>query len=158
MASPMDSVLASRKWLENLAEGRPFKLKGMGQTVEPLALSGIEVIRAERGRFLCKFVVPRHLTDKEGNWHPGAIAALIDAVGTATVLSYMEQGQVSIDFEISYFSRARTNDEVEIDAKVYVNQGKITTMIAEIKKKESGEMLALGRQWMASVKVERSKL
>lgn len=49
-------------------------------------------------------------------------------------------------------------DEVEIDAKVYVNQGKITTMIAEIKKKESGEMLALGRQWMASVKVERSKL
>lgn len=62
MASPMDSVLASRKWLENLAEGRPFKLKGMGQTVEPLALSGIEVIRAERGRFLCKFVVPRHLT------------------------------------------------------------------------------------------------
>lgn len=49
-------------------------------------------------------------------------------------------------------------DEVEIDAKVYVNQGKITTMIAEIKKKESGEMLALGRQWMASVKEERSKL
>lgn len=58
----MDIVLASRKWLENVAGGRPMKLKEMGQTVEPLALSGLEVVRSERGRFLCKFVVPKHLT------------------------------------------------------------------------------------------------
>ena len=41
-------------------------------------------------------------------------------------------------------------EEVEIEGKVLGNKGKLTSVVVEIRKKDNGELVAIGEQWSAS--------
>jgi acyl-coenzyme A thioesterase PaaI-like protein len=41
-------------------------------------------------------------------------------------------------------------DEVEMDGRVVEQKGRMTAVAVEIRKKESGELVAIGRQWMTT--------
>lgn len=44
----------------------------------------------------------------------------------------------------------RLQEQVEIEAKVIGNKGKLTSVVVEVRKKDNGELIAIGKQWTAS--------
>ncbi|XP_062189144.1 uncharacterized protein LOC133892390 isoform X4 [Phragmites australis] len=103
-APPAWMAAAARRWLEDAgATGDD----GTGRAFNALPLSGVRVVLAERGRALCSLRVPAHLTDAEGNWHAGAIAAAADDVCAAAIMSVEGIIKVSVHYDISYFSPAK---------------------------------------------------
>ena len=47
---------------------------------------------------------------------------------------------------------------MEIEARTLAHVGKLSNVTVEIRKKESGEVVAVGKQWMASTSRGQSKL
>ncbi|XP_020099615.1 uncharacterized protein LOC109718036 isoform X1 [Ananas comosus] len=154
---------AARRWLEAIdaKSADPAVATDAawrGGFFDALALSGIRVSLAERGRASCSFRVPAHLTDGEGRWQPGPMATAMDDVGAAAIMS--EEGiiKVSVAFDISFFNPAMFNEEVEFDARVVDRKGMLTAVVVEIRKKGDGRLVAVGRQWMSSTRPLKSKL
>uniref|UniRef100_A0A453EHW9 Thioesterase domain-containing protein n=2 Tax=Aegilops tauschii subsp. strangulata TaxID=200361 RepID=A0A453EHW9_AEGTS len=96
--------------------------------------------------------VPAHLTvhDADGSWHAGAIAAAVDDVCAAAIMSVEGIIKVSVHYDISYFAPAKHHEEVEMDGRVVDRKGRMTAVTTEVRKKESGELVAIGRQWMTT--------
>ncbi|KAL5647767.1 hypothetical protein ACJX0J_042122, partial [Zea mays] len=111
--------------------------------------------------------------DAEGNWHAGAITAAADDVCAAAIMSVEGIIKVSIHYDVSYFTTAKLHkmklavdiflfhgtpfteigsslDEVEMDGRVVEQKVRMTAVAVEIRKKESGELVAIGRQWMTA--------
>ncbi|XP_039026065.1 uncharacterized protein LOC120159566 [Hibiscus syriacus] len=107
------------KWLENLSKGN------LSHQLEELTLEGLQIIDAHKGSIRCSFVIPSHASDRDGNWHVGAMATLIDDVAAAAIYSIVDHVKVSLDFSISFHSTARIQEEVEIEARVVAEKGKL---------------------------------
>ncbi|XP_059645063.1 uncharacterized protein LOC132286715 isoform X1 [Cornus florida] len=135
------------KWMEMLK-------KGLGHELEARIFDGVQMDHVEKGLIRCKSVVPKHLSDKDGNWHVGAMATLIDAIGAAAIFSSAPQVKASVLLDISYFSTAKIQEEVEIEAKVVRHKGRLLAAVVVINKKGSTEMVALGKLWMTSSNVQ----
>ncbi|KAM0877088.1 hypothetical protein ACQ4PT_035737 [Festuca glaucescens] len=90
--------------------------------------------------------VQRAAADAEGNWHAGAIAAAMDDVCAAAIMSV--EGIIKVS--VSYFALAKHHDEVEMDGRVVDRKGRVTAVTMKVRKKETGEMVAIGRQWMTT--------
>eukprot|EP00268_Persea_americana_P033349 TRINITY_DN33021_c0_g1_i10.p1 TRINITY_DN33021_c0_g1~~TRINITY_DN33021_c0_g1_i10.p1 ORF type:complete len:133 (+),score=20.02 TRINITY_DN33021_c0_g1_i10:373-771(+) len=93
----------AKKWLEDRANPAHSTVVGN------LAIGGLQVFSAQTGRILCNFLLPRHLSDKDGNWRAGAIATLIDNVGSLAIASATGDIKISVAFDISYFSTVKIN-------------------------------------------------
>ncbi|KAF3341426.1 Acyl-coenzyme A thioesterase 13 [Carex littledalei] len=148
-----------KRWLESVSsrydrDGRDPK--GMAQAAwqgsrfGPLFLYGLHVSSVSHGRAHCSIRVPPHLTDMEGNWQPGPIATLIDLVAAAAIMSCEDTIKVTVDLDISFFSPAKIGEEVEIEAHVLQNKGRLTGVMVEIRKKGDRSLVAVGREWMTS--------
>ncbi|RCV23468.1 hypothetical protein SETIT_5G008500v2 [Setaria italica] len=151
---PAWMAAAARRWLEDAGakvEG------GQDRAFNALPLAGVRVSLAERGRAVCSLRVPAHLTDAEGNWHTGAIAAAADDVCAAAIMSVEGIIKVSVHYDISYFAPAKLHDEVEMDGRVVERKGRMTAVAVEIRRKESGELVAIGRQWMTASRPSGSR-
>ncbi|KAI4355618.1 hypothetical protein L6164_004373 [Bauhinia variegata] len=144
MKDSSQSLQESVKWLRGLSDGVA------GREIEKIVTKGIRQVKAHRGYLLCDFIVPNSLADENGNWNVGAIATLIDIVGSLPIYSFTSNDSVSVDFSISYFSTAK--EEVEVEAKVVNKKESLTSVIVEVRKKENRELIALGKQWMISAK------
>ena len=48
-------------------------------------------------------------------------------------------------------------EEVEMDGRVVEQKGRMTAVTVEIRKKESGELVAIGRQWMTTSRPKGSQ-
>ncbi|KAK9282564.1 hypothetical protein L1049_005485 [Liquidambar formosana] len=142
-----DSPQKAQKWLEDLATG------SAGHEIETLSLGGMQVSHAHKGLIRCNFVIPKHLSDQDGNWHVGAIATLVDDVGAAAIYSTVGHIKASVSFNISYYSTPKIQEEVEIEAKVVGQKGKLASVVVEIRRKDNGRIVALGKQWMTSSKI-----
>ncbi|XVF86652.1 hypothetical protein PTKIN_Ptkin18bG0059600 [Pterospermum kingtungense] len=139
-----DGVLdRSLKWLRGLSKGTSHEL-------EKLSLEGLQIVHAHKGFLRCNFLVPTPASDADGNWHVGAMATLIDDVGAAAIYSVADHVKASLDFNISFYSTAKIQEEVEIEAKVIGEKGKLSQVAVEIRRKRNGELIALGKQWMAT--------
>ncbi|RZC90533.1 hypothetical protein C5167_029668 [Papaver somniferum] len=92
-------IKMAKDWIHNLAKGR--------SGIETQSLQHLHSIHAQRGLVRCNFIVPKSLSDREGNWHGGAIATLIDIIGAAAIVTVVGNVNVSVDFSISYFSTAK---------------------------------------------------
>ncbi|WCJ40805.1 hypothetical protein M5689_021709 [Euphorbia peplus] len=139
-----DKVKISKKWLQQLA-------KGVGSKVDVLTSTSLQVLLVQKGLIRCRFVVPDCLTDGDGNWEVGAMATLIDNIAGATIHSFAGQIKPTISFTISFFSTAKSQEEVEIEAKVEEEKGKLSALKIEIKKKENGKVIASAKQWTAPI-------
>ncbi|XP_061367511.1 uncharacterized protein LOC133310575 [Gastrolobium bilobum] len=132
------------KWIRDLADGT------MGHEVETITTRGIRVAKAHRGFLLCDFIIHNGLLDENENWHVGAIATLVDIIGSIASYSFSTSYKhVTIDFSISYYSTAKDQVEAEVEAKVIGKKDELTSVIVQVRKKENGELIALGKLWMA---------
>ncbi|KAF3450728.1 hypothetical protein FNV43_RR06817 [Rhamnella rubrinervis] len=114
------------------------------------SLRGLEVVHAQKGLLRYKFVIPNDVSDDDGNWHVGAIASLIDVLGVSAAYTSTGLSRLTVDFNISYYSTAKTQEEVEIVAKVVSERAMLTSVLLEVRKTNNGQLVALGRQWVAS--------
>ncbi|XP_028756094.1 uncharacterized protein LOC114716468 isoform X2 [Neltuma alba] len=124
-----------------------------GRQVIALSIDGIRVAQAHKGFLLWNYIVPIGVLDENGNWHAGAIATLVDTIGTLATFSLVPAFNVSVDFSISFFSTAKVQEEVEVEAKVVGKKEKLTCVAVQVRKKENGELIALGKQWMAATDI-----
>ncbi|ERM98643.1 hypothetical protein AMTRI_Chr05g57180 [Amborella trichopoda] len=145
-------VQMAQEWLEGLGADQsgsaydPAKPKR--NEFERFSLAGLRVSRAEPGRIICHLTVPKRLADEKGKWHAGAIAAMIDNVGAASIKSCDLPIKVSVDYNISYISTAEIGEVMEIEGKVLGHKGKLSGVMVEVRRKGNGEVVAQGRQWM----------
>ncbi|XP_057459393.1 uncharacterized protein LOC130750025 isoform X1 [Actinidia eriantha] len=101
MEDEEDHPQRSQKWLKDMSKGI------VSHEIEAITLQGLQIELAQKGLIRCKFVVPEHLSDRDGNWHVGAIAVLVDDVGAAAIFSYVGHIKASVGFNVSYLSTAK---------------------------------------------------
>ncbi|KAL5976860.1 hypothetical protein ACLOJK_021195 [Asimina triloba] len=161
----IEHAVAAKKWLLNHALHGPRQIDpnqahdfNKKITMEQHTLSGLQVIKAESGRIVCSFVVPKHLSDADGNWVPGAIATAVDCICGATIMAGTGQLKVSAAFSLSYFSPAKIHEEVEIEGRVIGHAGNLSSVTVEVRKKGSGHLVTVAKQWMAAALPTKSKL
>ncbi|KAJ8756052.1 hypothetical protein K2173_024599 [Erythroxylum novogranatense] len=136
-----------------MADSRPkhllesFATMADDHPLDALCIQGLKVVDSQKGFLRCSFIVPDRISDAEGNWHAGAMATLIDDVGAAAVFS-TGKPSVSVDFNISFLSTAKVQEEVEIEAKVTGEEGRLTLVAVEVRRKNGGQLVALAKQWM----------
>ncbi|XP_039017564.1 uncharacterized protein LOC120148541 [Hibiscus syriacus] len=97
------------------------------------------------------FVIPPSASDANGNWQVGAIATIMDIIASMVIFTETgtARGQVTMDYNISYYSSAKIQEEVEKDAKIIGNKGKLTSVAVEVRRKYDGELIAVAKQWTA---------
>ncbi|GAV64452.1 4HBT domain-containing protein [Cephalotus follicularis] len=132
------SLLASQRWLKDLAEGIT------SHELEALTLHGLLIVEAHKGFIRCKFIVPDCVSDENGNWHVGAMATLIDDVGAAAIYSSVGHVKATLEFNVSYFSTAKIQEEVEIEANVVGDKGRLASVLVEVRRSDNGHLVALG--------------
>ncbi|ONM03183.1 FHA domain-containing protein FHA2 [Zea mays] len=103
----------------------------------------------EDGRVVCSLRVGAPLTDAEGRWHAGAIAVAADNVCAAAVFTALGADVLTVQYSLSYFSPAHLDEEVEMEGRVVGRKAALAAATVEVRKKESGELVAICRQWMA---------
>ncbi|RZC75636.1 hypothetical protein C5167_051121 [Papaver somniferum] len=137
-------IQSAKNWLESLAKGQE------STEIETKPLQNLYSIRVRRNLIHCNFIVPQSLSDGDGRWHVGAIATQIDVIGATVAYTSFGKHYVSVDFNISYFSTARVQEEMEIEAKVLGHKGNLSSVMVVIKKKENGDLVAIGKEWMSA--------
>ncbi|XP_043725564.1 putative esterase C31F10.02 [Telopea speciosissima] len=136
----------AKKWVKVLEQRRLNQ-----DNLESLSLNDIQIIQAQKGSILFNQILPKELADRRGNCHVGAIASIIDAVGATAIAAYTGDLKVSVDFNISYFSTVKIEEEVEIEAKVVAHRGKLSLTTVEFRRKKDRVVVALGKLWQSQV-------
>ncbi|KAI0491845.1 hypothetical protein KFK09_026106 [Dendrobium nobile] len=143
---------AVRKWIEGIVVKSPAAGSmdpWNGELFDAIPLTSLRLTFTGGGRAICSYRVHASVADEEGNWHLGAIATVMDDIGAAAIMSAVGEIKISVDFSISFFSRAKIGDEVEIEAKIVEDKGKLTSVLIEARLKKTGQLVAIGRQWMS---------
>ncbi|CAL4960136.1 unnamed protein product [Urochloa decumbens] len=114
---------------------------------DAFTIAGLRVDAIEPGRALiCSFTVPPRLMDASKRMHGGALASLVDLVGSAMIFAGGSPTTgVSLEITISYLNAARANEEIEIDARVVGIGERTGCVTVEVRKKATGEVIAHGR-------------
>ncbi|KAI3924516.1 hypothetical protein MKW92_016653 [Papaver armeniacum] len=141
-----------KHYLETLAKGAMGLLgnlpKGLkGSKIETQILQDLYSIRVRRGLIHCNFIVPESLSDGDGKWRAGAIATLIEIIGACAVYTSVGNISVSVEFNVYFCSTANIHEEVEIEAQVLGHKGNLSSVVVVIKKKQNGDLVAIGKQW-----------
>ncbi|KAL6616493.1 hypothetical protein ACP70R_038763 [Stipagrostis hirtigluma subsp. patula] len=109
-------------------------------------VAGLRVDAIEPGRALCTFTVPPRLTDASNRMHGGALASLVDLVGSAVFFAGGSPTTgVSLEITVSYLNAARANEEIEIEARVLGIGGTTGCVTVEVRRKSTGDVIAHGR-------------
>ncbi|KAE8736475.1 acyl-CoA synthetase family member 3 [Hibiscus syriacus] len=146
-----DSLQRSLAWLHDVLQGK------IGHGYDTRVLEGLRVVHAQKRFIRFDLIVPNVVSDVDGNWHVGALASLLDILGAVTIFSFANRVISTVDFNVSYYSTAKIQEHVEIESKVTANKGRLIHVVVEAKRKANGEVIAVGKQWMASNKLTVSQ-
>ncbi|KAL4278713.1 hypothetical protein GQ457_03G041600 [Hibiscus cannabinus] len=137
----------SREWMQETVVNGTVSVE-----LENRAAQGLRIDHLQKGLMRCTFVIPPSASDANGKWQVGAIATIIDIIASMVILSEtgIARAQVTMDYNISYYSSAKIQEEVEIEAKVIGDKGKLTSAVVEVKRKYDGKLIAVAKQWTAS--------
>ncbi|MBA0712907.1 hypothetical protein Golax_011978 [Gossypium laxum] len=138
-----DSLKKSLTSLHGVINGK------IGHGLETRVLQGLHVTHAEKGFMRFDFLVPNAISDVDGNWSVGALASLVDIIGLVTIYSFANRVTSTVDLNVSYYSTATIQEHVEIESKVSANRGKLMHAVVEVRRKGNGEVIAIGKIWMA---------
>jgi acyl-coenzyme A thioesterase 13 len=122
--------------------------------MEIINLETLKILQIQNGFLRCSFTVTSDVSGEDGNWHPGAIATLIDVIGGSVIHSACGIKKASVEFGVSFFSTAKTHEEVILEGKINGEKGKLSSILVEVRRKDNGELIALGKQWMTSNNIE----
>lgn len=133
-------------WLNGFATRIPASIDQAPEGFyDSLITHGIVVDHAENGRVVCSLLVHPRLCNSGGRLHGGAIISLVDSVGSAAIESNGTHSGVSVEINVSYFSEAPANCEIEIEAKTLKVGRKLAFVSVDIRIKETGQLVAQGR-------------
>uniref|UniRef100_A0A453LP52 Acyl-coenzyme A thioesterase 13 n=1 Tax=Aegilops tauschii subsp. strangulata TaxID=200361 RepID=A0A453LP52_AEGTS len=121
---------------------------------DAFTVAGLRVEAIEPGRLLCSFMVPPRLTSASNRMHGGAVASLVDLVGSAVIFTGGSPVTgVSLDITVSYLGAAHANEEIEVEARVLGIGDKTGCVTVEVRRKDTGQVLAHGRhtKYLANV-------
>ncbi|PWA74113.1 Acyl-coenzyme A thioesterase 13 [Artemisia annua] len=148
-------LLKNKATGEVIAEGRHSLISGVNTSprrpevtycfYDDFALKGIKVDQLRHGFISCSLTVPPRLTDRNGDMAGGAIANLVDMIGGALLHEKDAPIKVSVDMSISYLSKAKLNDDLEVSAKLLGGKGAYNGTLVVLKNKATGELIAEGR-------------
>ncbi|KAK6150659.1 hypothetical protein DH2020_015591 [Rehmannia glutinosa] len=114
--------------------------------IEPIVMQGLKIDHVERGRVVCSFTVPPRLVNSENSLHGGAMAALVDIVGSAAIIAAGAPFTgVSVEINVSYFDGAYVGEEIEIDTKALRVGKSIAVVSVDFRSKKTGKLIAQGR-------------
>ncbi|GAB4855793.1 hypothetical protein Ancab_024438 [Ancistrocladus abbreviatus] len=138
---------AVRKYLEKEgSENEPTKIHELPfRFFDPFIIHGLRADLIEPGRIVCTFKVPPRLLNTANTLHGGAIAALVDLVGSAAIYTVGATTGVSVEINVSYLDGALPNEEIEIEAKNLRVGKAIAVVSVELRKKVTGKIIAQGR-------------
>ncbi|CAO2827429.1 unnamed protein product [Amaranthus hypochondriacus] len=137
-----------KKYLEKpTKDGEPTKIHELPlRFFDPFIIHGVHIDHIESGRVLCSFNVPPRLLNTANTLHGGAIAALVDLIGSAVIYTVGAPSTgVSLEINVSYLDAALANEEIEIEAKALRVGKSIAVVSVEFRKKGSGKIIAQGR-------------
>ncbi|XP_057854202.1 uncharacterized protein LOC131064186 isoform X1 [Cryptomeria japonica] len=147
----------AKKWLQSLQKienmnkidprEAPISLDS-SNIYEGFVFRGLQIDQLQEGRALCTFKVPPRLVDGNGIWPARVIMSLVDNVCAAAIMTCDKPVKVSVDYNLSYFSTAKTHDEIEIDARVLGHKGGLSTVVVDMRNKITGQLVAQARQSM----------
>lgn len=114
--------------------------------LEAFVSYGIKVDLVEPGRILYSFQVPPRLVNAGNFLHGGATATLVDILGSAVIHTVGAPFTgVSVEINVSYLDAAFVGEEIEVEAKVLRVGKTIGVVSVELRKKETGKIVARGR-------------
>ncbi|XP_059317384.1 uncharacterized protein LOC132067966 [Lycium ferocissimum] len=114
--------------------------------IEPFVSHGLKVELVEPGRVVCSFKVPARLVNSGNFLHGGATAALVDILGSAVIHTVgTPLTGVSLEINVSYLDAAFLGEEIEVEAKVLRVGKAIAAVTVDLRKKETGKIVAHGR-------------
>ena len=84
------------------------------------SLAGIELTEVDAGQAVAELTVADHVQNWVGTLHGGAIATIVDDVGTVAIMSADREGRpgVTTDLNVSYFSAAPSGARVRASGRV----------------------------------------
>lgn len=111
------------------------------------ALAGLDLVEVGEGRVRACLVVTEAVQNFFGKLHGGAIATLVDDLGTVAVATadrYRRAG-VTTDLHVSYLAAAEAGETVSIDAEVLRCGLNLAFVEVTLRRELRGEVLARGR-------------
>ncbi|XP_010542241.1 PREDICTED: uncharacterized protein LOC104815522 isoform X2 [Tarenaya hassleriana] len=122
--------------------------KGLGgYEMYSINLEGIEVVHAETGLLRCLLAVPISTCDGDGKWHVGAMTTAMEVVGSVAVLTLGSQYCKTLELTISYYSSAKSQERVEIEAKIVGTNGNLRSVEVKTTRHGTHELIALAKLW-----------
>lgn len=109
------------------------------------ALAGLELLEVSSGHAKCRLPVSPEVQNLGGKLHGGAIATLVDDVGTIAILSADRDGRpgVSTDLNVSFF--APGEGVVLAEAHVLKSGRTLAFVTVDIRREHDGVLVAQGR-------------
>src|SRR5438477_3155569 len=102
------------------------------------ALVGFEVLSLENGKARVRIPVSPQVANLNGNLHGGAIATLVDDVGTLAIVDADRQNRpgVTTDLNVSYFAPGRAGENVLVEGTV-LKSGRTVAYVSVDLRRES---------------------
>jgi acyl-coenzyme A thioesterase 13 len=110
-------------------------------------LAGLEVLSSEPGRVVARLLVDEPVQNMFGRLHGGAIATLVDDVGTLAIVSADGDRRpgVSVDLNVSYVGAGRPVEPVLIEAQVLKSGRSLAFVEVTLRHEGDGSLIARGR-------------
>lgn len=110
------------------------------------ALTGMKLLSVDDGVAVAEIEVSDSVANMLGTLHGGAIATLVDDVGTVAIMSADRDGRagVTTDLNVSYFSAARSGTTVTVEGRA-LKSGRTLAFVEVNLKSPDGKLLAQGR-------------
>ena len=119
----------------------------LGQGGYDRSLTGMEVVELEGGKARVRLPVGESVQNAGGMLHGGAVATLVDVVGTLAIMSKDRDGRpgVSTDLNVSWFSPAPGGTSVLVEATVLKSGRTLAFVQVDVRRESDGVLVAQGR-------------
>ncbi|KAK6912044.1 Thioesterase domain [Dillenia turbinata] len=137
--------MEGERFLKRLAKGEDNCTE-----IQIRCVKGLKNIKCpEKGLIRCSYTVPDLVT----RWKLGS-GCHGDVDGYSRWLRHILSNPyvVTSELAVSHLSTAKTNEEVEMEAKVVGHRGKLPLISVEVRRKANGELIAVAKQWVAPIK------
>jgi acyl-coenzyme A thioesterase 13 len=140
-------VREGRLWCGHMNDTLKERLGLLGQQGYDRSLVGMEVLEAEGGRARVRLPVEAPVQNMGGMLHGGAVATLVDVVGTLAIMTADREGRpgVSTDLNVSWLAPAPGGAAVLVEATVLKSGRTLAFVQVDVRREKDGVLVAQGR-------------
>jgi acyl-coenzyme A thioesterase 13 len=122
-------------------------VEGMTASGFDAALRGLEILTLKEGRAVVRIAVAAPVANAAGNLHGGAIATLVDDVGTLAIVSSDKQQRpgVTTDLNVSFLAPGRPGEQILVEATLLKLGRSLAFVSVELRREADGVLVAQGR-------------